>query len=442
MKFGVGWLSATLTATAIFLQRGDGKSISLLYLSSLVRLSSIYDTTARSQAPPPIQHVSELDNVVIHTPSHRIHSHSSFDITFTIHNNAEPIKLKLEPNHDVLAEDAEVQYLNADGTISHTESIDRREHRVFKGSAWTEIEPDHWTYVGWARLYVKRDGPDPLFEGTFSLMHDYHNIKLRSSYMRTRSDSDIIPAEKDEDYMVMFRNSDMYWDEEHTELKRSLPNPSCQADKLDFNADPNHPVFRPPQQSANLAAMSFDQLLGLSKRQSDTGGVGGNTGGINLASTIGDTTGCPKNKLVALVGVATDCNFLNAFGNNQSAARADVISMFNSASSVYENTFNISLGLKNLTMSPAECPDVSSTATPWNMPCTSGNISSRLTDFTAWRGDQNDTNAYWTLMTNCPTDSEVGVSWLGQLCVHGSSNASVAGANVVVKTSTEWQVFA
>ena len=236
MKFGAGWLSATLTATAIFLQRGDGKTHSLDPL--IVRFWCLY--TARSQAPPPIQHVSELENVVIHTPSHRIHSHSSFDITFAIHNKAEQIKLKLEPNHDVLPEDAEVQYLNVDGTISHTESIERRDHRVFKGSAWTEIEPDHWTYVGWARLYIKRDGPDPLFEGTFSLMHDYHNIKLRTSYMRTRSEFDVIPLEKGDDYMVMFRNSDMYWGEEHTELKRSLPDPSCQADKLDFNSDPNH----------------------------------------------------------------------------------------------------------------------------------------------------------------------------------------------------------
>jgi Metallo-peptidase family M12 len=376
---------------------------------------------------------------VIHTPSHRIHSHSSFDVTFTLHNHAQPIKLKLEPNHDVLAEDAQIQYLNADGSIRSTELIDRRDHRIFKGSAWTEIEPEHWTYVGWARLYIKRDGSNPLFEGTFSLMHDYHNIKLRSSYMRTRTSLDIEPVEKDEDYMVVFRNTDMSR-EFHTELKRSDDSPSCQADKLDFNADPNHPVFRPPQ-SANLAAMPMDELFGLSRRQSDTGGVSGNTGGINLASTIGNTTGCPQTKMVALVGVATDCEYTSSF-NNESDARADIIQMFNSASSVYEDTFNISLGLKNLLISNTSCPDTAATTTPWNMPCSSGNISSRLTDFTAWRGGQNDSNAYWTLMSNCPTDSEVGVSWLGQLCVHGSANATVAGANVVVKTSTEWQVFA
>lgn len=376
---------------------------------------------------------------MIHTPSHRIHSYSNFEVTFTIHNNAETIKLKLEPNHDVLAEDAQVHYLAADGTVRHAEPIDRRDHRIFKGSAWTETEPGHWTYAGWARLNVKRDGPNPLFEGTFSLMHNYHNIKLRSSYMRTRSDLDIVPVEKDDEYMVLFRNSDMAW-AEHTELKRSDSNPSCHAEKLEFNSDPNHPVFRPPQ-STNLAAMSFNQLLGLSRRQSDTGGVGGNTGGINLASTIGSTAGCPTTKMVALVGVATDCGYRALFAND-SDARNDIVQMFNSASTVYENTFNISLGLKDLVLNEAACPDASATTTPWNAPCSSGNISSRLTDFTAWRGQQNDSNAYWTLMSSCATDSEVGVSWLGQLCVHGSVNASVAGANVVVKTSTEWQVFA
>lgn len=394
-----------------------------------------------SHAPQPIRYVFGLEDVEIHTPSHRIHSHSHFDVTFSLHNHEQQIKLKLEPNHDVLAEDAQINYLNPDGSIGHSEPINHRDHRVFKGTSWTEIEPGHWIRVGWARLYVTRDGPQPLFEGAFSLMHDYHNVKLRSSYMKTWRDVDALPEERDDDYMVVFRNSDMVAAEpEHTELKRSLADASCQADKLDFNSDPEHPVFKPPQ-SPNIASMPVGQLFGLSRRQSDTGNVGGNTGGINLASTIGNTAGCPTTKKVALIGVVSDCSFNKQFTTEQDA-RSDIIQMVNTASTLYENTFNISLGLKNLVVNNQSCDNTDSSVTPWNVPCSTGNITSRLDDFTKWRGEQNDTNAYWTLMSSCSTGAEVGVSWLGQLCVHGDSNSSVAGANVVVKTSTEWQVFA
>jgi hypothetical protein len=398
-----------------------------------------YSCLGRSQAPDPISYASEVENAVFHTPSHRVHSYSDFDVTFSLHKQTQRIKLTLEPNHDILADDAVVQYLNADGSVRHSEPIERTAHRVFKGSAWVEKATNHWSKVGWARIYVKQDGPRPFFEGAFSVMHDYHHVQLRSSYMQTRRESDVSLEDKGEDYMIVFRDSDLVA-ADRSELKRSVPEPSCQADKLSFNADPNHPVFR-PSHSPSLAAVSLNQLFGLSRRQSDTGGVGGNTGGINLASTIGNTAGCPTTKRVALIGVATDCSFTAAF-NASASAREDVIQTVNSASSVYENSFNISIGLRNLIVSDANCSSTAPQSAPWNIPCASGNISQRLNLFTSWRGGQNDTNAYWTLMSNCPTGAEVGVSWLGQLCNTGGVNASVAGANVVVRTSTEWQVFA
>jgi hypothetical protein len=355
------------------------------------------------------------------------------------------LKLALEPNHDILAHDAVVQYLDGDGNVGRIESIDRLAHKVFKGSAWIEESAGIWSKVGWARIYVKRDGPQPLFEGAFSVVDDQHHVKLRSSYLETRRESDVDLEERDGDYMVVYRDSDMVL-LDRSELKRSLPESSaCHADKLSFNSDPNHPVFRagPDQSPASWGAMSLNQLFGLSRRQSDTGGIGGNTGGINLQSNIGNTAGCPSTKKVALIGVAADCPFINSF-NSTETARQNIITAVNTASDVYERTFNISIGLRNLFI--VNCTSNAPNTPPWNMPCSSGNITSRLSLFSAWRGSQNDSNAYWTLMTNCSTADEVGVSWLGQLCVSGAQNDSsqvlVSGANVVVRTSTEWQVFA
>ena len=242
--------------------------------------------------------------------------------------------------------------------------------------------------------------------------------------------------------MVVYRDSDRI-SPDRSELKRSFGPSSCEADKLSFNSDPNHPVFRggPPQ--SEWGAMSINSLFGLSKRQSDTGGVGGNSGGVNLKSTIGSTAGCPSSKRVALIGAAADCSFVASF-NSSETARQNVISVVNTASNLYESTFNISLGLQNLTMSDASCPTNTPTASPWNVPCSTSNITARLNTFSSWRMLQNDTNAYWTLMSNCPTDDEVGLSWLGQLCVTNVNGAedAVTGANIVIRTSSLWQVFA
>ncbi|KAJ9381134.1 hypothetical protein DTO063F5_6344 [Paecilomyces variotii] len=401
---------------------------------------------ARSQQPGPINYISVVEAPVINSPSHRVHSLSHFDVTFGLHQGHQRIKLDLEPNHDILSEDAHIQYLDSNGNVKHAQPIDRSDHRVFKGSAWAEAEDGSWNRVGWARISVQRDGKQPLFEGAFTIRGNHHHIQKRSNYMHTRRDFDVDVENKEDDYMIVYRDSDMSR-ELHSEFKRSLSNSSaCQADKLNFNTDPDHPVFHPDlhQPLPRWGAMSVNSLFGLTKRQSDTGGISGNTGAVNLESTIGSTAGCPNTKKVALIGVATDCAFTGAYNSTESARQA-VIDMVNTASDLYERSFNVTIGLRNLTISDAECPSTASEAAPWNVACGSKNMTQRLDLFSQWRGQRNDSNAYWTLMTNCPTGAEVGVSWLGQLCNTESTpdgEDTVTGANVVAKTTAGWQVFA
>jgi hypothetical protein len=360
------------------------------------------------------------------------------------------VRLSLEPNHDVLADDAHVEYLDKDGNVRHTERIDRREHRVFKGDVRVQQDDNSWDTVGWARVTVKRDGLDPLFEGAFTIMHDHHHVLLRSSYMQTRHEFSPYAEDTGEEYMVIFRDSDI-GQPVRSELKRSAGvDRSCSADRLPFNTDPQHPVFSSmlKRDAGYWGSMSVSSLLG--KRQLDTPGIpgGGNSGGVNLRSTIGNTAGCPTTRKVALIGVATDCTYTTSFPS-QDDVRSNVIQQINSASSVYESTFNITLGLRNLTISDAECPGTPPAATPWNIPCGNTTIDDRLNDFSQWRGSRNDTNAYWTLLSNCPTGAEVGLAWLGQACISevtqaqdSGQNQVVTGANVVVRTPTEWQVIA
>lgn len=407
--------------------------------------------SARSQAPSAIKHVSIVHHPVIKTPSHLIDHLSEFDLSFNLYGGNQRVKLELEPNHDILADDAHVRYLDKYGNVHREEAIARHEHKVFKGRALLGSGQGRWNPVGWTRIYVKRDGPQPLFEGVFHVHGDNHHIELQSSYLEKKRDDDVDIPKRSRDYMIVYRDSDMIRFV-HSELKRSkrslaYDDSSCQADQLGFNTNPNHPIFRTNDKAelGRWGAMSLNSMFGLSKRQSDIGNVGGNTGGVNLQSTIGDTEGCPDTKQVALIGIATDCGFTSSFKDKE-AAREWIINTVNSASDVYERSFNITVGLRNLTVSDSDCPENPPKSTQWNMPCDQGNVSSRLNMFSEWRGDNPDSNAYWTLMSGCPTGSEVGLSWLGQLCnsdttTEGSN--TVSGTNIVVRTTGGgWQVFA
>lgn len=381
-----------------------------------------------------------------------MHAYSHFDLTFSLHQHQQRIKLSLEPNHDILGEGASVDYLDADGRVLRTELIARDAHKVFKGQTWIREEDGAWSSVGWARIVVRRDGIDPLFEGAFTIMHDHHHIQFRSNYMQTKHELDPHVEYSDDEYMVIFRDSDI-GQNVHNELKRSgAVARSCQADQLSFNTDPNHPLFSNmlKRDAGFWGSMPVGSLFG--KRQIDTNGIpsGGNSGGVNLKSSIGNTAGCPTTRRVALIGAATDCTYTGSF-NSTDSARQNVITQINSASDLYERSFNITLGLQNLTITESTCPGTPAAATPWNTGC-GGNttISDRLNTFSQWRGERKDSNAYWTLLTTCSTGAEVGLAWLGQACVSAVNKAQgtdgsseiVSGANVVARTSTEWQVIA
>lgn len=417
----------------------------LLKSAAAILLALTHSSEAHSTERNALNYLSRLENAVVNTPSHRVHAHSSFELSFLLHGGNEKVRLTLEPNHDVISDSTYVQYLAADGTIRHEEQIIRSEHRVFKGDAFVR-DPDHneWINAGWARITVHRDGPNPIFEGAFRLNGNHHHIQTSANYRSTQHVDDPDIEFADDEYLVVWRDSDIIPDNPSDELKRALEGATCQSDQLNFNNEGDHPVFT----GMTARDTTFVGRSSLSGRQTDST-TGGNGAGVNLASTIGSTDGCPTTRKVALVGIATDCTYTAVF-NSTAAARANIIQQVNSASQVYESTFNISIGIQNLTISDAGCPGTAPSTALWNTACSSSvTITDRLNLFSAWRGQFNDTNAYWTLLSTCNTDAAVGLAWLGELCVQGSQfsttsdgNETTAGANVVVRTSTEWQVFA
>lgn len=338
--------------------------------------------------------------------------------------------------------------MDVDGNVRSIEKIERTEHKVYKGDAFVQRHGEEgWSKAGWARISIHRDGKHPVFDGSFRIDGDNHHISSAAHYQHLRHSEDPVlpPQNNNEETMVVWRDSDVQtFASEHGELKRDLSQQSiCNSDTLDFNAKQNADLRR----SNPFQAIDSRSLFG---RQTIDGGGSGNGAGTNLVDSIGSLSGCPTTRKVALVGIATDCTYWDGF-NSSEALRKNVISMVNKASEVYESTFKISLGIKNLTILDKGCPGTPSSVTPWNVDCgPSTSISDRLSLFSAWRGKSQDKNAYWSLLTRCPTESAVGLAWRGQLCRQGAgasrdgngNNETVASANVVVRTSTEWQIFA
>ncbi|GAA6046913.1 hypothetical protein JCM3770_003427 [Rhodotorula araucariae] len=364
------------------------------------------------------------------------------------------------------------------------------------------------------------------FQGTYTKDGEQFTVHATERYLRTKDDLDpdpplVTPRRRSRrafggadnavlaprhPSMVIVRESAIMTPHERIAAltKRGLPLPdpasfpsreasSCSHDALAFNTDPAHPVyaaaypqasfdnssswlsylsggatvqpFTPADHSSLFSPQSYryvssDRRSAMWKRQGDDISGGSGTSN-NFISSIGDTSGCPKSAMVVFVGVASDCTYTQSYGS-PAGAREQILTDFNSASALYQESFNISLGIVELAVMNTTCPSSSAdvdSAYPWNLPCpTSGSgsasgsgigvdLNTRLSIFSQWRGDKgaSDGAGLWHLLTECQTGSEVGVAWLGQLCkvtASSSGGQTTSGTGVTAITRSEWQVIA
>ncbi|KAL2801806.1 Metallo-peptidase family M12-domain-containing protein [Aspergillus granulosus] len=361
----------------------------LRYPLSWILLIFAIQVSSYSLHPTTPYNTTSLSNIVIHTASQRISPNAPFNLTFLLADYAQPLKLALQPNHDLLHQDPEIQYIDRNGLSRRTEILQRHRYCVFKGSVLSGNEITGWTKVGWTRISVLRDGTEPLFDGAFSVGNVQYHVKAEGGVMVAfyASDEDEVLS------TIGDRSSDSGMN--GTDID-TTPHFASQLRKRQFG-------FNPP----------------------------------NLVNTIGSIDGCPTDRRIALVGIATDCTFTGTFSSQEELVDS-ILSMVNTASEVFENTFNIALAVGNLTIEEEDCPTSPSSDLPWNVGCSGGlDLNWRLQQFTSWRATNGGSdNAYWTLLSGCPTGTEVGVSWVGELCNEELS------ANVVALAQNQWQVFA
>ncbi|KAI0271587.1 Metallo-peptidase family M12-domain-containing protein [Gloeopeniophorella convolvens] len=391
-----------------------------------------------------------------------LHHTDSFRLTLSAFG--ETYHLHLRPNEQLIHPSARIVYYdtNAAGqsVLARTEPLPRDAIRAY----WGEVVPAHASdgrmradaarapppragdALGWARITVHDQGNaaagrPPVFEGAFAVRGVTHHVAMRASYLRSRGALDPpardVAADPDAG-LVIWRETDvMDAREAHAArdgLRAPEPEPArCGHDALSWNVDPAlNPVLRRPG-----AASPWYDPLGLAGSGSPFAGllaprddIAGSGSGANFASSIGQTDGCAKEQKVLFMGVAADCEYVSHYGSQANASK-QILSIWNTASVLYKNTFNVSLGIVELQIQNTTAPGV--------------DLDDRLSLFSQWRGAKGQDGAgLWHLMSNCPTGSEVGIAWLGTLCqvnATGSGSSIVSGTAVSTAGLTEWQVI-
>lgn len=383
---------------------------------------AICSSLASSLAKAPITAVKQIEDATLYTRATTLQYDSNLELAFTTLTG--PVQLELTPNYDLLHHSSPSFRFEDDfGDLSSLEDIDPKAHHVFKGHALRSNGYES-KYVGTARVVVHSTHP-LVFEGSFTIDGVSHHIQLRQDYELLKSYQDaeieepglptsmVVWSDRELSPQVAKRSANTWYKQDAT---------TCGADLLD-------------------RGLYTDNERSLWKRQTLRGDTGSSfVTQAQLIRTIGSTAGCPQQREVAIIGAAADCNFAQRF-NSTATARASIIAAFNSASALYEDSFNISLGLGQILISDQSCEAAASSAAPWNTACsTSVTIADRLNQFSAWRGRQSDSYAAWSLLTTCSTDTEIGVAWLGTLCNANTTNQTagsvVSGTNVVAAVSS------
>ena len=297
------------------------------------------------------------------------------------------------------------------------------------------LDVDRRGLIGSAQIMVHHpgdDSSDPVFEGQFSVNRQTFQIMTRDKYLRVKTPLDV-EVEEIGDLVVVHEGDRGHSDPSHKAH-------SCSHESLPFNSRPDHPI---------LSGVSlFDPFSTLSSRlplnrRDDTGGM---TSSTNYIDSIGSSNGCPTTQQIIYMGVALDCNYVTTYGSTD-AARTQALNDWNQVSALYKATFNISLGIIELQVQNATCPTSAVSGQEWNVGCdTNRTLDERLSDFSNWRGQKGDDGAgLWHLLSACPTDSEVGVAWLGTLCQTSATDQDgswVSGTGISTATTTEWSLIA
>ncbi|KAG0344612.1 hypothetical protein BG004_004299, partial [Podila humilis] len=325
--------------------------------------------------------------------------------------------------------------------------------------------------VGWARMTIEHDENEYvdsiILRGAFTVDSDTYHVTTRQHYHVQKRSDDHTPSQPSSNSnsrsgksnLVIYRDSDLL--QPDTRLKkRAVPLPqSCGTTPSPFEPVGPHGYYYPPDLTTTLSdskkfpgSRIFGILkTGLHKRDIIDGDNNSSISAETIVKVAGPNpvpTGCPTTRMIAYIGVAADCTYVRSYGG-LSNARKQIFADFNTASAIYESTFNVALGVKSLVIESMNCPSIPVQGEAWNQECsTNYTINNRLSDFSFWRGQggrSKDGISLWHLLTKCSSGSILGIAWTKALCQSAAiaqGTDYTSGTAVSSITPHEWLVVA
>ncbi|KAF9901950.1 hypothetical protein EC991_005468 [Linnemannia zychae] len=347
--------------------------------------------------------------------------------------------------------------------------------------------------LGWARMMIEHDEENHdsiILRGAFTTKDDTYHITSRQHYhVQKRSDDHSPPAAALSSQLIIYRDSDLRkptrklyarkdfasdeeaaeWEERQAttcgagfaanNVKHSTGNNNYNGSWSEGEGAGSevHGYYYPPDLTESLPMGGSSGIFNMAsttfrKRSSPESDIM-----VKVAGPNPIPTGCPTTRMVNYMGVAADCTYVRSYGG-LSNARKQIFADFNTASGIYESTFNIALGIISVEIESMNCPKTPVKGKAWNQECSAQyTINDRLSDFSYWRGQRaKDGAGLWHLMTQCSSGSIVGIAWTGALCQMsaqsqgGSTGAGsaatptqfTAGTGVSSISPNEWMVVA
>ncbi|KAG0033418.1 hypothetical protein BGZ81_008504 [Podila clonocystis] len=411
----------------------------------------------------------QLDNWIKSLPPTVVQKDDHVRLALTAYNTT--YYLHLEPNFDLIHPDLRI----SGGGMSDSQSNGHDHFKAFKGIVLQDQEMsqkkwdramatsrsdratvEHMLYEegvkGWARMMIEHDENDDsiILRGAFTVGDDTYHVTTRQHYhIQKRSDDHAPPTNtRHKSNLIIYRDSDLL-QPTHQSKKRSMPEQSSCGTKGQRPAEP-HGYYYPPDLTSPLSSSSSGSgLFGminsglLHKRAANTSDIMVTVAGPNPVPT-----GCPKTRMVTYIGVAADCTYVRSY-NGLANARKQIFADFNTASGIYESTFNVALGIKSMVIESMNCPKTPVKGVVWNQECsTNYTINNRLSDFSFWRGQSGraaDGIGLWHLMTKCSSGAILGIAWTKALCqtaAFAQGTEYTAGTGVSTISPYEWMVVA
>ncbi|KAG9064683.1 hypothetical protein KI688_002941 [Linnemannia hyalina] len=354
--------------------------------------------------------------------------------------------------------------------------------------------------LGWARMMIEHDEDDEsiILRGAFTTKDDTYHITSRQHYhVQKRSDDHSSPPSSNSlsSQLIIYRDSDLRKPTKKLHARRDFESDeeeaaweerqttTCGAGFVASRVDHSnyynngsrsaatagsgeeHGYYYPPDLTAPIpmgggagaaGASSFFNMAATTfrKRSSPESNIM-----VKVAGPSPVPTGCPTTRMVNYMGVAADCTYVRSYGGLANA-RKQILADFNTASGIYESTFNIALGIIAVEIESMNCPKTPVKGKVWNQECSKNyTMNDRLSDFSYWRGKRaKDGAGLWHLMTQCSSGAIVGIAWTGAVCQmasqsQGGSTSSgigvaatptqyTAGTGVSSVSPNEWMVVA